>query len=441
MPKIAGSDGSAPKTMSDFFTLRRGTTYKSRLLGDPGPVLLGLATIQRNGGFRSGSLKTYGGDCPEDLLVQPGELYASLKDVTQAADLLGAAAMLPPHYGAGRLTQDTVKLVPTCNTIPLNYIYWILRTPECRDYCRSHATGTTNLGLSRADFLAFPVPPAAPSRLRLAEVLTAIEKRIELHRRTNATLEAMARALFRSWFVDFDPVRAKMEGCDTGLPRVIADLFPNRLVDSELGQIPDGWRSGTLADIASLNTESWRTGDPPQSVAYVDLSNTKWGYIERVETHAWEEAPSRARRVLRKGDTIVATVRPGNGSFALIDEDGLTGSTGFAALRPRKVHDRELVWCAVTSPNNISRLAYLADGGAYPAVRPDAVLATPITLAGCSARKAFASSIAALFDRIETNKRASRALAALRDVLLPRLVSGELQMFAANRPRGDRSDG
>ena len=98
-----------PKTLRDYFTLQRGTTYQSRLLGQTGPVLLGLATIQRNGGFRSDSLRTYGGDSPNNLLVQPGDLYASLKDVTQSADLLGAVARLPAGHSPGRLTQDTVK--------------------------------------------------------------------------------------------------------------------------------------------------------------------------------------------------------------------------------------------------------------------------------------------------------------------------------------------
>ena len=280
------------------------------------------------------------------------------------------------------------------------------------------------------------LPPVVEQR-DIAHILGTLDDKIELNRRMNATLEAMARALFRSWFVDFDPVRAKMEGRDTGLPKDIADLFPDRLVDSELGEIPEGWMAGTLGDIVSLNPESWGTGNPPKSVAYVDLTNTKWGCIERVEAYPWEQAPSRARRVLRKGDTMVATVRPGNGSFALIDEDGLTGSTGFAVLRPRRVHARELVWCAATSSDSIDRLAHLADGGAYPAVRPDAVLATPVVLADCRARMAFASSTAAQLDRIETNKRASRLLASLRDALLPKLVSGELRVNA-REPRGGR---
>ena len=322
------------------------------------------------------------------------------------------------------------------------FLRYVIGRRDFSDYVLSVQTGTAVPHLSArqiADY-EFRLPPVCHQRA-VARILGTLDDKIERNRRMNATLEAMARALFRSWFVDFDPVRAKMEGRDTGLPKEIADLFPDRLVDSELGEIPEGWMPGTLGDIVSLNPESWATGDPPQSVEYVDLTNTKWGYIERVEAYPWEQAPSRARRVLRKGDTIVATVRPGNGSFALIDEDGLTGSTGFAALRPRRLHDRELVWCAATSSDGIDRLAHLADGGAYPAVRPDAVVATPVVLADCGARKAFASSTAALFDRIETNKRASRVLTSLRDVLLPRLVAGELRIPVANRTCGERSNG
>ncbi len=216
----------ARTTFGDYFALQRGTTYKSSLLGRAGPVLLGLASIQRNGGFRRDSLQTYGGESPDKLIVQPGELYLSLKDVTQSADLLGAVARLPIDHVPGRLTQDTVKLEPKCSDVPIDYLYWLLRTPQYRSYCRSHATGTTNLGLAREDFLAFPAPEPTSLQLRIVSTLETLDDKIELNRRMSETLEAMARALFKSWFVDFDPVCAKMEGRDPGLPKPLADLFP-----------------------------------------------------------------------------------------------------------------------------------------------------------------------------------------------------------------------
>lgn len=279
--------------------------------------------------------------------------------------------------------------------------------------------------------IEIPLPPL-PEQRAIAHILGTLDDKIELNRRMSKTLEAMVRALFKSWFVDFDPVRAKMEGRDTGLLKPLVDLFPDRLVDFGAGEIPEGWDVGTLGDIASLNPESWKSSRAPGTIEYLDLRGAKWGYIEKTETYAWKEAPSRARRVLRRCDTIVATVRPGNGSFALIDEDGLTGSTGFAVLRPRKTYDRDLVWCAATCPESIDRLAHLADGGAYPAVRSDVVSAAPTVLAGRSVRKAFSASTSRLLDRLEALKRQSCTLTALRDALLPRLVSGEIRLGDMN---------
>ena len=217
---------------------------------------------------------------------------------------------------------------------------------------------------------AVRIPGTVAEQRAIARMLGTLDDKIELNRRMNATLEAMARALFRSWFVNFDPVRAKMAGCDTALPKEVSDLFPDRLVTSGpekvQGEVPDGWRASTLADVARLNPESWSNQNAPDRVLYVDLAKTKWGDIDEIQVHCWADAPSRARRVLRRGDTIVGTVRHGNGSFALIDRDDLTGSTGFAVLRPTDPITREIVWCAATSHDAIDRLAHLADGGAYP---------------------------------------------------------------------------
>ncbi len=270
-------------------------------------------------------------------------------------------------------------------------------------------------------------PTDVDEQRAIAQILGTLDNKIDLNRRMNETLGAMARALFKSWFVDFDPVRAKIDSRDPDLPQHIADLFPGRLVDSEIGQIPDGWNAGSLGDLASLNPESWSVNNRTEEIAYVDIKNTKWGYIERAETLLWHEAPTRARRVLRKGDTIMTTVRPGNGSYALVDEDGLTGSTGFAVLRPREATDRAFVWCAATSSENIDRLANLADGGAYPAVRPHLVASTPAVLADSYTREAFSRLADPLLDKIEANKRESQYLVTLRDGLLPKLLSGEIR--------------
>jgi type I restriction enzyme S subunit len=242
----------------------------------------------------------------------------------------------------------------------------------------------------------------------------------------------MARALFKSWFVDFDPVRAKAEGRDPGLPKALADLFPARLVDSELGEIPEGWEVGNLRELSALNPEVWMKQTRPPEINYVDLSNTKWGRIEAVTVTAAADAPSRAQRVLRLGDTIVGTVRPGNGSYALISEGGLTGSTGFAVLRPSAPRYAEFVYLAATADQNIDALAHLADGGAYPAVRPEVVASTPVVRPADEVLGQFSLASGPLLAKMAHNEREIRTLAAVRDTLLPGLISGQVRVGAGN---------
>jgi type I restriction enzyme S subunit len=307
--------------------------------------------------------------------------------------------------------------------------------PEFQEMLRSRTVhGSTVDRIPLIDMPTFPIriPATIEEQRAIAHILGTLDDKIELNRRMSETLEAMARALFKSWFVDFDPVRAKAEGRDPGLPQPLADLFPARLVDSELGEIPEGWEVRTLADLSILNPEVWTKETRPAELSYVDLSNTKWGRIEAVTSYQITEAPSRAQRVLRPADTIIGTVRPGNGSYAFISQAGLTGSTGFAVLRPQTAQYAEFVYLAATGADNIDTLAHLADGAAYPAVRPEIIAATPIVRANDEVFGRFSRVAGPFLARIARADRESRSLAALRDTLLPKLISGELRIFEAD---------
>jgi type I restriction enzyme S subunit len=283
----------------------------------------------------------------------------------------------------------------------------------------------------KGDFnkLLIPIPDRRIQEF-IGSVYMALVDKIELNRRMNETLEAMARAIFRDWFVEFGPTRAKTEGRAPYLTPDIWSLFPDRL-DGE--GMPVGWTLGSLADFASLNPESWSRANYPDTVEYVDLSNTKWGTIETVTPFTSAAAPSRAQRILRQGDTIVGTVRPGNGSYAFVSQQGLTGSTGFAVLRPSRKIFREVVYLSATSKDNIDRLSHLADGGAYPAVRPELVAATALINAPSVVFSEFSATVSSLIDRVEANKQENRALAATRDLLLPKLMSGEIRVRDAEK--------
>jgi len=328
-----------------------------------------------------------------------------------------------------------LRVRPQPRRIDPGYLSYFFGLPAFKEHIRAIAVGATmpSLNTSLLSDVRIPHPVDIDEQRAIAHILGTLDDKIELNRRMNETLEAMARALFKSWFVDFDPVRAKAEGRDPGLPKPLADLFPDSFEDSELGEIPKGWELGTLADFSTLNPESWSKETRPALIDYVDLSNTKWGRIESVTPYEQEGAPSRAQRVLRPRDTIVGTVRPGNGSYALVSDEGLTGSTGFAVLRPTNTACAEFVYLAVTAAENIEALSHLADGGAYPAVRPEVVAATQIIKPRSAVLVAFSSVAGPLLGKLAANERRSSTLAALRDTLLPRLISGELRISDTKR--------
>ncbi len=308
------------------------------------------------------------------------------------------------------------------------FIHYFLKTLDFLAYSDKAAVpGVNRNHLHEAVVI---VPPLHAQR-EIGIFLSALDDRISLLRETNATLEAIAQALFKSWLVDFDPVRAKMEGrAPEGMDEATAALFPDGLEESELGMVPTGWRIGTLADLSDLNPESWTARKHPQTVAYVDLANAKDNEISTITDFAFADAPSRARRVLRTGDTIVGTVRPGNRSFAFIHEpvDNLTGSTGFAVLRPSKVENTEYVFLAATQDTSIEHLAHVADGGAYPAVRPDVVIGLSCVIPNAEVLQRFHEVTEPLLAKVAENQKQAQTLATLRDTLLPRLISGQLRL-------------
>jgi type I restriction enzyme, S subunit len=423
--------GENRRTMlGDYFTLQRGTTYKSRLLGQPGPVLLGLATIQRNGGFRTDSLQTYGGDSPDKLLVHPGDLYLSLKDVTQSADLLGAVARLPRDHPPGRLTQDTVKLQPKDDRVPLNYLHWLLRTPQYRSYCRSHATGTTNLGLARDDFLAFHAPEPTPTQDRIVQTLDALEDKIELNRRMNETLEAMARALFKSWFVDFDPVRAKAEGRDPGLPQPLAALFPDSFEDSEMGEIPRGWEVKSLDEIARFLNGLALQKFPPtngRSLPVIKIAQLRAGSTQVADQASADLAPD---YFVADGDILFSW----SGSLECVLWAGGRGALNQHLFKVTST-DFPRWLCYLGIHVHIDDFRHIAAGKATTMGHiqrhhlSDAKVAVPAS----PLLDAIDARMSPIIEGLWKRAVESRSLATLRDALLPKLISGELRVKEAER--------
>lgn len=418
-----------PRRLGDLLSLQRGTTYKSALLGLPGSVLLGLASIQPNGGFRRDALRTYGGESPQKITLSPGDVYVSLKDVTQSGDLLGAVSRVPPDIYAGRLTQDTVKLVFQSGAVPREYVYWLLRTPQYRKYCRARAIGTTNLSLSREDFLQFPVLFPSADQLSLARTLQALDDKIELNRRMNQTLEAVAATLFKAWFVNFDPVYANMEGLKSvSAFGEMASQFPANVTASEVGAIPQGWKVQSLDALGEFLNGLAMQKHPPTGDG--DLPVIKIAELRRGNTVGSDLAGATfdSRYLVDDGDLLFSwsgtlEVRIWTGGPGALNQH-LFKVTAFDCpqwfiyfwLLEHLPAFRGIAAGKATTMGHIQRHHLAAANVVVPAV---------------GVLDAADKVIGPLLQRAISSQLESRALATLRDTLLSKLLSGEIRVREA----------
>jgi type I restriction enzyme S subunit len=428
---MAGKNGG---TVGNYVTLQRGTTYSGMLVGSPGPALLGLGSIEPGGGFREGHYKTYGGECPEKLMLYPGDIYVSLKGATKDGSMIGSVARVPPTVKCGRLTQDTVKLAFRDPSPALKqHIYWVLRTPHYRDYCASRATGSAQVGLSREDFLAYPIPPVTAVTKKLGDLLEATEGKIELNRRMNETLEAMARAIFKSWFVDFDPVRAKMDGRKpAGMDSATTSLFTDSFEDSELGPIPRGWNVSSIGEIVKVVGGSTPSTSNPiywggdiHFVTPKDMSSITAPILLDTERKITEAGLRCISSGLLPIGTVLLSSRAPIGYTAITDIP-VAVNQGFIAMICNGELPNYFVLHLINQ--NMDLIIGNANGTTFLEISKSNFRPIPVIVPSHKVLEMFVNIAGSIYKRILSNLRESCTLATLRDALLPKLLTGQLDM-------------
>jgi type I restriction enzyme S subunit len=285
-----------------------------------------------------------------------------------------------------------------------------------------------------ADIPNFKLPlPTLAEQEAIAAVLGALDDKIELNRRMNATLEAIALALFQSWFVDFDPVRAKLDGRQpTGLDEVAAALFPSAFQDSEAGHIPKGWTAQRLPDAVEVNPR--RTLKAGVIAPYLDMKNLP------TQGHSAEEVIDRefsSGTKFQNGDTLLARITPclENGKTGYVDflEDGQVGwgSTEYIVLAPKPPLPPQFGYLLARSDalraHAIQNMTGTSGRQRVPSeCFNNFLLAVPTP----EVARRFDELTAPLMARIKANSNESRALAILRDTLLPKLLNGQVRIAA-----------
>ena len=373
-------------------------------------------------------------------LSQPS--YTSEKDYAQrikratprAGDLvitreapMGEVCMIPEGLRCC-LGQRMVLLRPSRVATDPRYLLYALQSEPVQEEIRSHdGTGSTvsNLRISLLEALGIPSHPLSEQRA-IARVLGTLDDKMELNRRMNVTLEAMARALFRSWFVDFDPVRAKMAGRDTGLPKEITDLFPDRMVDSAQGEIPEGWTVGTLGDIVAVPRSGVDPGQVADDTPYIGLEHmprrsvalTDWGRAGSV---------SSIKTAFENRDVLFGKLRPYFHKVGIAPVNGVC-STDIVVLKARMPEWPAFVLACVSSSRFVSYASQTSTGTKMPRTSWRTMSRYEMCRPAVAVAAAFQHVVSPMFERIVANVHESRTRGRLRDALLPKLVSGELRV-------------
>ena len=291
-----------------------------------------------------------------------------------------------------------------------------------------HGTGRLNSDELKA--LDVALPPE-PEQRAIAHILGTLDDKIELNQRMNETLEAMARALFKSWFVDFDPVRAKTEGRDTGLPKPLADLFPDSFEDSELGEIPKGWKIGTLGDIANHPRRGVQPNDMEPTTPYIALEHmprrciglSEWGAADGLESNKFK---------FKKGEILFGKLRPYFHKVGVAPVDGVC-STDIVVVNPRTEEWFGFVLGHISSDTFVEHTNAGSTGTRMPRTSWSEMARYRVVVPPESVATAFTFQTRPAVDHIIASTHDSRTLAALRDALLPKLISGELRVKGAER--------
>ena len=396
-----------------------------------GPIFLGISNLS-NGRLDLGESEHLS---EEDYVKWTRRVAPRAGDVVFSYETrLGEAAIVPDALRCCLGRRMGLLRVKRERADPRFVLYtWL--SPAFREVIRQRTVpGSTVDRIPIMGLPDFPVriPPLDEQR-SIAHILGTLDDKIELNRRMSNTLEAMARALFKSWFVDFEPVRAKAEGRDPGLPREIADLLPARLVDSKLGEIPEGWECQALPEAIDVNpARQLRKG---QIAPYLDMANMPTAGHRASSVVA---RPYGSGTRYSNGDTLLARITPclENGKTAFVDflQDGETGwgSTEYIVLRPRPPLPAEFGYYLARDEGFRNHVILNMTGTSGRQRAPASALARYFIAAPPSGvGAAFGDLARSAMAKIRAYDEEMRTLASLRDALLPKLISGELRVADA----------
>jgi type I restriction enzyme, S subunit len=394
-------------------------------IGDGGIVEDGIARIDQTDVDRLSQHKLRMGDI----------VFSRRGDVTKNA-------LIRPHEVGWFCDTGCLKVRLGDESIATaKFISHCLRLPDIKDWLIRHAVGATMPNLNTGILSAVPIYlPPLQVQLEIAALLGALDDRITLLRETNATLEAIAQALFKSWFVDFDPVRAKQEGrAPEGMDEATAALFPDSFEESELGLVPRGWRVQSFRETIQVigggtpktsNPDFWGGEIPWFSV--VDAPAISDVFVVDTEKHITEAGLNGSSTKLLPSGTTIISARGTVGRLALT---GCPMSMNQSCYGLRGVAG-DSYFTYFSTKRLVEQLKQRAHGSVFDTITQESFAGVLVCFPNEGVITVFEDCIESLMLRIRENLMQVQTLATLRDTLLPRLISGQLRLPQALQEQG-----
>lgn len=397
--------------LGDVISIAGGFAYKGNLIGKGQNYLLGMGCVSYNENFLDKGARQYEGDCPERYLAKPGDIVLATRQQSDNLPILGMPAIIPSKYeGCKMIVGANLYKVELKNTSFDNrYIYWLLKTPAYVNYIRSCQSGTTVRMITKSNIEDFVFhAPEKEERKKISDFIWTLDDKIEVNRRINENLEQQAQALFKSWFVDFEPVKDQP------------------FVESELGMIPEGWRVVNLDEILELRKNNYKKGED-SSLPYLPIDIIPMHSLGVSEFKDNDEAQS-SLQTFEKNDIVIGAMRVYFHRVVIAPCKGITRNTCFV-LTPKR---QELWAYSILQCNQDDAIDYAnrtSKGSTMPyAIWKNGFGGFKITLPPLDILKRFNNIVSPILEKIRDSYRINNTLSSLRDTLLPRLMSGELEV-------------
>ena len=430
VPLLATADHPNPaeeweeRPFEEVIDFREGPGILAKDFREDGVPLVRLAGLSRGASVLAGCNYLD----PESSAKRWDQFRLEFGDVllSTSASLGRIAVVGEEGIGAVPYT-GIIRMRPRDTTVHRPFIRYLLEGPDFQQQCEVVGVGSVirHFGPMHLRQMTLKIPPL-PEQRAIAHILGTLDDKIELNRRMNQTLESMARAIFQDWFVDFGPVRAKLEGQDPYLPSELWDLFPDELVDSELGEIPEGWEVGNLGDVARSPTRSVSPAGVEEETPYIGLEHMPRRSIALSE---WESADKVTSNKLafQKGEFLFGKLRPYFHKVGTAPVDGIC-STDMVVVRPIENSWSSFVLLCVSTDEFVGYTDQTSTGTRMPRTNWKTMSRYELCLPPEPIAQVFQGITEHLLDRILANIHQARSAASQRNALVPKLISGEVQL-------------